>query len=227
MVCLDIAPKHDECVEMDFLKFNAKQKFDLVVGNPPFGKRNQLAVCFLNKAIKMSDRCVFILPLSFLRPSTIDLIDRNLWIKEYYTLPTTHFRIPGSPKLKKIGAGLFFWEKRDEKRPLFKTIVDIKTEPRTIKPDEIAEYAIIHSGGSSGKIITPGTYSKGTTYSLIGKKNIVESIDWTPLLSNGGAGQLSITLTDIHLAIKMKEMGLDYQTGALGYLRYIEGQIKE
>jgi hypothetical protein len=84
-----------------------------------------------------------------------------------------------------------------------------------------AEYALIHSGASTGKLVQPGEYSKGTTYLLKGKRDVVQHTDWTILSKNGGAGQLSLCLTDIHLAIKMIEIGLDYNTGALGYLKYI------
>lgn len=224
MTCFDIKPRHDECIETDFLTLNSPKKYDLVVGNPPFGRRNQLALLFLNKAMQISDRCVFILPKSFLRPGTIDLIDRKIRIIDFCDLPTLHFRIPDSNKLKKIVAGVFLFEKQSTNRPLFKEIVDIKSEPRTARPDEDAEYAIIHSGGGSGRIVEPGRYAKGTTYSLIGKKDAVANMDWSQLVSNGGAGQLSLTLTDIHLALRMKELGLDYHSGALGYLKYLENQ---
>jgi len=56
---------------------------------------------------------------------------------------------------------------------------------------------------------------------LVGGKERFEVTDWTPLLSNGGAGQKSLAMTDIHLAFKMMDMGLDYTKGAIGYLHHL------
>jgi len=61
----DIAPEHESIKEQDFLKLEETyKKGRLIIGNPPFGNRNNLALKFFKHAIKMCDMIGFILPIS-------------------------------------------------------------------------------------------------------------------------------------------------------------------
>lgn len=64
-LAFDIAPDDDSIIKQDFLtaEINYK-KGRLVFGNPPFGKRNNLALKFFKKAIQIGDFVAFILPIS-------------------------------------------------------------------------------------------------------------------------------------------------------------------
>lgn len=94
---IDIAPLRDEFVKRDFLKwdyrpFSCPGKDIVIVGNPPFGTRGDLAVQFLNKAASIADTVAFIVPVIFRKYFIHKQIVRGLrWI--YSTdLPRNSFR---------------------------------------------------------------------------------------------------------------------------------------
>ena len=102
----DIAPEADGIEQLDFLKFNLpeedKGKKILVIGNPPFGVQNNLAIGFFNHSAGFADTIAFILPKSFRKPSIQDRLsldfslfldidlERNSFILdgENYDVPT-------------------------------------------------------------------------------------------------------------------------------------------
>jgi hypothetical protein len=63
---LDIEPKFDEIIKQDFLEWQpSKNKKYIVIGNPPFGLRGQLALKFINHSSQFADYVCFILPQLF------------------------------------------------------------------------------------------------------------------------------------------------------------------
>ena len=67
---LDVAPLRKEFIQQDFLTWNAQarlypKKDTIIVGNPPFGTRGDLAVKFFNKATTIADTIAFIVPVIF------------------------------------------------------------------------------------------------------------------------------------------------------------------
>lgn len=61
----DIEPEHDSITQQDFLALELPyKKGRLVIGNPPFGKRNILSVKFFKHACKIGDYVAFVLPAS-------------------------------------------------------------------------------------------------------------------------------------------------------------------
>ena len=63
---LDIEPKCDEIIQQDYLNWNpSKNKKYIVIGNPPFGLRGQLALKFINHSSTFADYVCFILPQLF------------------------------------------------------------------------------------------------------------------------------------------------------------------
>jgi hypothetical protein len=64
----DIEPRNDEIIEKDYLEWvpnNEVNKKYIVIGNPPFGLRGQLALKFINHSYKFADYVCFILPQLF------------------------------------------------------------------------------------------------------------------------------------------------------------------
>jgi len=62
----DIDPKFDEIKKQDFLDWKPSEETKyVVIGNPPFGLRGQLALKFINHSSKFSDYVCFILPQLF------------------------------------------------------------------------------------------------------------------------------------------------------------------
>ena len=62
---MDIQPMHNEIIEYNFLNYNPPVNKYIVIGNPPFGLRGQLALKFINHASTFADYVAFILPPLF------------------------------------------------------------------------------------------------------------------------------------------------------------------
>ena len=61
----DIAPEHESVKEQDYLGLNTEyKKKRLIIGNPPFGSRMNLAQKFFKKSVDIGDYIAFILPIS-------------------------------------------------------------------------------------------------------------------------------------------------------------------
>jgi len=64
-IAYDIEPEHESIIKQDFLKLELPYKQGrAIIGNPPFGDRNNLALKFFKKSIKSCDYIGFILPIS-------------------------------------------------------------------------------------------------------------------------------------------------------------------
>ncbi|MFC0903691.1 hypothetical protein ACFHWD_03180 [Clostridium sp. MT-14] len=85
----DIKPEDDSIIKQDFLALDINYLDGrLIIGNPPYGTRNILAVKFYKKSIQLGDYIAFILPISQLYNTQqmyeFDLIySEDLGIKEY------------------------------------------------------------------------------------------------------------------------------------------------
>ena len=64
-IAYDLEPEHESIIKQDFLKLDLPYKQGrAIIGNPPFGNRNNLALKFFKKSIKSCDYIGFILPIS-------------------------------------------------------------------------------------------------------------------------------------------------------------------
>lgn len=64
-IAYDIEPEDDNIIKADFLNLDIQYlQGTIVVGNPPFGAKLNLARQFYNKSIKIADYVAFILPIS-------------------------------------------------------------------------------------------------------------------------------------------------------------------
>lgn len=61
----DILPEDDSIIKQDFLSLNIEYKKGcLVIGNPPFGERMNMAQKFFKKSVNIADYISFILPIT-------------------------------------------------------------------------------------------------------------------------------------------------------------------
>lgn len=64
-IAYDILPDHKDIIKQDFLELKLDYKPNrLIIGNPPFGERMNLALQFYNKSVQLGDYIAFILPVS-------------------------------------------------------------------------------------------------------------------------------------------------------------------
>jgi Eco57I restriction-modification methylase len=66
-------------------------KFDIVIGNPPYGKNSSLAVKILNKCCDLTDTIHFVLPRTFRKTSILNRVDPRLSLVQDITVPDNEF----------------------------------------------------------------------------------------------------------------------------------------
>ena len=85
----DIVPEDDRIIQQDYLQLQLEyKKGRCIIGNPPFGNRNNLIKKFYNKSIKIGDYVAFILPIKMFNNTTslykFDLVySEDLNLREY------------------------------------------------------------------------------------------------------------------------------------------------
>lgn len=85
----DLEPENDRIIKQDYLTLKLDyKKGRCIIGNPPFGSRNNLSLKFFKKSILLGDYIAFIQPISQLdntqKMYEFDLIySENLGIKKY------------------------------------------------------------------------------------------------------------------------------------------------
>ena len=97
----DIEPSNKGIIKTDFLTtfFNWHDKQTLVIGNPPYGTRGNMAIAFINKCYQEGADCIaFILPRSFKRDSLKNRIPLCYHLKEEWDLD--EFELPNKDKCK-------------------------------------------------------------------------------------------------------------------------------
>ena len=64
-IAYDLYPEGDNIIEQDYLSLDLEyKKGRLIIGNPPYGRVNNLAISFYKKSIQIGDYIAFILPIS-------------------------------------------------------------------------------------------------------------------------------------------------------------------
>ena len=93
VLAVDIFPQADFIQKQDFLLSGLNA--DVVIGNPPFGKRAKLAVEFLNRAASFAKYIAFILPVQFRKYGTQKLLHPSLSLIHDELLPADSFLFEG------------------------------------------------------------------------------------------------------------------------------------
>lgn len=154
-------------------------KFDVVIGNPPYGVAASLAVKFLNKSTEISDDVRMVLPASFQRDSVLNRINLNFQLVQDINLPNDTFP-------RDITTVRQRWIRSDvprEKIPIYKDHPDfqfIKYEDR----DRATLFIGGAGAGPSGKVKTEGYdhYMPGHHYVVCSEEVKQRLIDLQPKL---------------------------------------------
>jgi predicted RNA methylase len=100
-IAFDINPEHESIIRQDWFQYHRKRKRDekvLVIGNPPFGQQNTLALDFINHAAHFADTIAFILPLTFMKESLHNRIHESFHLETTHLLPPYSFTLDGEER---------------------------------------------------------------------------------------------------------------------------------
>ena len=201
----DIAPEHKDIIKQDFLKLNLPyKKGRCVIGNPPFGKGNNLCVAFIKKAYSVADYVAFILPISLLKNNIrvyeFDMIHSEKLLEQEYSdvLLKTCFNIYKRPL------------NGFNKKPCFKlNEIDYYLYSRNRDRDVPLgfDYSICSWGAVGKKPQHIGQYCNETYFYIKSEPlkekilNVLKTTDWKKIGSNLNAECVSWH----HIAKQLKE----------------------
>ncbi|QDF64934.1 restriction endonuclease subunit M [Mycoplasma nasistruthionis] len=170
-ISIDIEPKHELIQKMDFFDFkpNNEKKY-IVIGNPPFGLRGQLALKFMNFAAEFADFICFVLPPLFNsngKGSPMLRVSKKIQlVKEFAVENNFHY-----PNKKKISVNAIFqiWTRLNSKKV---KIISTKNK----KSDYIKVVALSDGEKPSNKrnvklLDSCDLYLPSTTFNKIESKN--------------------------------------------------------
>ena len=99
---LDIVPQGKNIEKKDWFKFKTRKKKNIVIGNPPFGLRGQLALKFINKSAEIADFICFVLPPLFNsngKGSPMLRINTTFSLVKEYKMNEMNFNYPSGDKI--------------------------------------------------------------------------------------------------------------------------------
>jgi hypothetical protein len=140
IIGLDIEPKCDGVLKQDFLLWEPEKKEkNIIIGNPPFGLRGNLALKFVNHGAEFSEFIAFILPQLFESDGKGSAMKRVKGMNLILSEKLNSFFLSPDNKEIKINTVFQIWSKK------YKIEKDTKT---------CSEYVKIYSLSDGG---TPGT----------------------------------------------------------------------
>ena len=171
----DLAPNSQDFLieQVDWFKVDkskfAQYKNILVLGNPPFGQQNSLAVNFFNEASKFCNTIAFILPLSFKKDSVQNRLNLNFHLKEEIDLSECEFLLVNETRVK-VPCVFQIWEK--ESIPRKKKHMKTTSSFFEFVDKNSADFRIQRVGGNAGKASFDLTKSPSSNYFIKNKSNI-------------------------------------------------------
>lgn len=210
-IAYDIEPEDDRIIKADWLTIDLDyKKGRCIIGNPPFGNRNTLAVQFYKKSIQLCDYISFILPISQLNNNQqmyeFDLIySENLEKMEY------------SGRYLHCCLNIFKRniEGKLNKREKFKISQDVQIfehRRNVIKNVDFSLYDLGICGYGSGILGNipeyPGQYVKEFYFKILNEKykkqiiDLIKNTDWENDVCKGISGQVSLPQWKIHRYLK-------------------------
>lgn len=189
---LDIDPECDDVQTKDFFEYDHPLDQWVVIGNPPFGKRNNLSIRFIKHAESLNAATIaFILPNVFKKHTLQKHITYN--ITNIIPLPEDSFSYQGSAY--SIGCSFYILEKNGP--DLFRFNPGLyKTNPdfEFVNKNESYDFFIMGAAPHTTKTIVGSTnrgyYIKCKIPPEIVKSNI-QAIEWKKIGNSSAGGGVS------------------------------------
>lgn len=135
----DIRPEGTDIIKLDFLNDDIRNHVSIdvavFVGNPPFGKKGDLAIQFINKCLDLCGIVGFILPIQFRKWSAQSKIQKGASLILDMDLPNDSFTFEGKPY--SIRCSFQIWSRN---HPLSKDLRLTKAPPTSHPDFEMWQY---------------------------------------------------------------------------------------
>lgn len=148
-IAYDLSPAADDIIcgdwlTLDKINFSANS---LVIGNPPFGQQNTLAIAFFNESAKFCKTIAFILPLSFKKDSIQNRLNLYFHLQKELSIPFDSFLL--NEKNYNVPCVFQIWERNN----IMRKKVQLPTTSRwfTFVSPIQADIRIPRVGGNAGK----------------------------------------------------------------------------
>ena len=108
---MDLHPKYDGIIKQDFLRtfdINPNIRNTVVAGNPPFGKKSDLAIAFFNHSCRTADTVAFILPVIFRKFFVHKKLDYSMKFISSLGIPRDSFEL-GNGKTFSVNTEFQVW----------------------------------------------------------------------------------------------------------------------
>jgi len=173
-IAYDVEPEHHSIIKQDYLELDVDySKGRLVIGNPPYGSRMNMAQKFFRKSIEISDYVAFILPISQHENVNslyqFDLVHSEDLGIQTYTNRDLHccFNIYKRPVNGKLN------RKPSNK---LKDITIVRQDSRGYKDREFDLRMCYWGDGTAGKILSEGESYSGEYKIIINNKDRYDEI---------------------------------------------------
>lgn len=168
VLAFDLKPEESRIIEKNWFDFDFIDYTDretdsriLVIGNPPFGRQNNLAVGFINHATESFEKNFssksssltigFILPKSFKKESLLSRLNRHLKVRQVFDLPENAFLLGDTEVNVPCCFFIFDYAEEYSFRP-------VKVDPvgyifvNSFSPDDTNILALQRVGGRAGTV---------------------------------------------------------------------------
>lgn len=172
-IAYDLAPEDENIIQADWFQVDKKQfkNFNniLVIGNPPFGEQNNLAIKFFNESASFCNTIAFILPLSFKKDSIQNQLNLNFYLDKEIILQDCFFNLINKEKIY-VPCVFQVWTKKETPRKK----VRLKTTSNLFDfvDKDKADFRIQRVGGNAGKASFDLNYAVSSNYFIKNKSKL-------------------------------------------------------
>lgn len=112
-IALDLLPEHESIIKQDWFEYDIKKEYKnvIVVGNPPFGNRNDLSKLFIKHAASFDNvkTIAFVLPNVFNKHTNQKVLSKEWRLAKIIKLPKDSFLLEGVEY--NVPCSFFIWTK--------------------------------------------------------------------------------------------------------------------
>lgn len=206
----DIAPENENIQKADWLTLDKTifkpYKNILVLGNPPFGVQNNLAIKFFNESASFCNSIAFILPKSFRKNSVKNKLNLFFHLKQELILEDNYFLINGQKYY--VPCVFQVWEKSNHPRKKSKNKITTIFFDFVEKDSDNVDIRIPRVGGNAGKASLSLDGSAQSNYfiknnTLLSNQQLVDEINNLDFLDiQNTVGPKSLSKTELITTIE-------------------------